>query len=177
MILDTERLILRPWEDADAPRLYELAKDPDIGHRAGWPAHTGVENSLDIIRGPLGAPETYAMVLRESGLPAGSIGLKEPDERFAAADGPQLEIGYWIGRAYWGCGLTPEAAARILRRAFDELHCAAVWCAHYDYNLQSRRVIEKSGFRYQCTKDTTNLLGITNKTLFYAITREEWTAR
>lgn len=174
MTLETTRMILRPWEENDAPRLYELAKDPDIGPRAGWPVHTDAENSLDIIRGPLGGAETYAIILRENGLPVGSIGLKEPEERFERLDGLQMEIGYWIGREYWGMGLMPEAVARILRRAFEDLRCAAVWCNCYESNHQSRRVIEKSGFRYQCTKDTTNLLGITNPTRCYAMTREEW---
>ena len=62
MELKTERLILRPWKDEDAVRLFALAGDPDIGPRAGWPVHTSAENSLDIIRGILGVPETYAMV-------------------------------------------------------------------------------------------------------------------
>lgn len=175
--LESERLILRPWEDGDAVRLYELARDPEIGPRAGWPVHTSKENSLEIIRGVLGAPETYAVVEKASGLPVGSIGLKEPEERFEALDGLQMEIGYWLGREYWGHGLAPESVARILRRGFEELNCVAIWCCHYDFNDQSRRVIEKSGFRYQRTVDTTNLLGKTHPTLCYAITREEWQRR
>ena len=174
MILETKRMILRPWEESDAKRLFQLASDPDIGPRAGWPVHTDEENSLDVIRGVLGAPETYAMVSRESGLPVGSIGLKEPDERFADLDGKQLEIGYWIGRDYWGMGLTPEAVREILRHGFEDLNCAAIWCAHYDFNEQSRRVIEKSGLRHQCARETTNLLGYTHMTHFYALKREEW---
>ena len=174
MELKTERLILRPWKDEDAVQLFALAGDPDIGPRAGWPVHTSAENSLDIIRGVLGAPETYAMVSRECGLPVGSIGLKEPDERFDDVEGLQLEIGYWIGRDFWGMGLTPEAVKEILRHGFEDLDCAAIWCAHYDFNDQSRRVIEKTGFRLQKTKDTTNLLDATHPTLFYALTKEEW---
>ena len=174
MELKTERLILRPWKDEDAVQLFALAGDPDIGPRAGWPVHTSVENSLDIIRGVLGAPETYAMVSRKSGLPVGSIGLKKPDERFDDLEGRQLEIGYWIGRDFWGMGLTPEAVKEILRHGFEDLDCAAIWCAHYDFNDQSRRVIEKNGFRLQKTKDTTNLLDVTHPTLFYALTKEEW---
>ena len=174
MVLETERLLLRPWEDVDAAQLYKLAWDADIGPRAGWPVHTSVENSREIIRGVLSAPETYAMILKETGLPAGSIGLKEPEERFADLDGLQMEIGYWIGKEFWGRGLTHEAVERILRRGFDELNCAAIWCGHYDFNAQSRRVIEKSAFRYQRTVETTNLLGKTHPTLFYAITRGEW---
>ena len=75
MILETERLILRPWCDYDAPDLYIYASDPDVGPPAGWPPHTSVENSLEIIRTVLSAPETYAVCLKESGKPIGSIGF------------------------------------------------------------------------------------------------------
>ena len=177
MVLETKRLSLRPWEDGDAARLYELARDPDIGPRAGWPVHTSVENSRETINKVLSAPETYAVILNENGLPVGSVGLKEPEERFADLTGRQMEIGYWIGKPFWGRGLMPEAVERILRRGFEDLGCDAIWCAHYDFNTQSRRVIEKSGFRYQRTVNTTNLLGDTHPTLFYAMTREEWLSR
>jgi len=175
-ILETTRLLLRGWEERDAARLYDLAKDPEIGPRAGWPVHKNKDDSLATIRNVLSAPETYAVILKENGLPVGSIGLKEPDARFddLPKDALQLELGYWLGREYWGRGLMPEAVQALLRRGFEELGCTVIWCAHYDFNSQSRRVIEKSGFVYQLTKDTTNLLGKTHKTLFYALTKEAW---
>ena len=49
-MLETERLILRPWEESDAETLYEYAKDPDVGPIAGWPPHQSVEESLAVIR-------------------------------------------------------------------------------------------------------------------------------
>lgn len=75
MILETGRLILRRWEEADAEELYQYAKDPAVGPIAGWPPHTSVENSREIIRDVLTAPETYAVVLKETGKPVGSIGI------------------------------------------------------------------------------------------------------
>ena len=77
MILKTERLILRPWEEEDAEELYKYASHPDIGPIAGWPVHTSVENSREIIRGVLSAPETYAVVLKETGCPVGSAGIND----------------------------------------------------------------------------------------------------
>ena len=50
MIFETERLILRPWQESDADDLYRYASDPQVGPIAGWPVHTSVENSLEIIR-------------------------------------------------------------------------------------------------------------------------------
>ena len=61
----TERLILKPWMESDAESLYKYANDPAIGQPAGWPPHTSVEDSLNVIRTVFSAPETYAVVLRE----------------------------------------------------------------------------------------------------------------
>lgn len=60
-ILETERLILRPWLEDDAGELCKYASDPDVGPAAGWPPHTSVDNSRDIISTVLSASETYAV--------------------------------------------------------------------------------------------------------------------
>lgn len=75
MILETSRLVLRPWEESDAEYLYKYASNPDVGPAAGWPVHTSVEDSRAIIKNVLSAPETYAVVLKETRRPVGSIGL------------------------------------------------------------------------------------------------------
>lgn len=181
MTLETARLILRPWEDADAESLYKYASDPEIGSRAGWPPHTSVENSLEIIRDPqaLGGPETCAMVLRETGEAIGSVGLFPPEDvcRLAGlpADALQLELGYWVARPYWGRGLVPEAGREMLRHAFEDLGCAVVHCSHFDFNAQSRRVIGKLGFTYHMTADSPlSRSGESCPTLYYLLTREDW---
>lgn len=179
MTLETQRLILRPWEDGDAEILYKWASDPDLGPRAGWPPHTSVENSLEIIHGPLSEPETYALVLKETGEPVGSMGLFPPEKFCPPEDLPkdavQLEIGYWIARPYWGRGLVPEAGREMLRYAFEDLDCVMAHCSHYDFNAQSRRVIEKLGFTYRMTRETTSgQTGENHITLCYTLTREDW---
>ena len=81
MILETERLILRPWEETDAEDLYRYASHPDVGPIAGWPVHTSVENSRKIIREVLSAPETYAVVLKETGYFDGNLKSKRVQEK------------------------------------------------------------------------------------------------
>lgn len=122
MNMETQRLILRPWTENDAESLYNYAKDPAIGPIAGWPPHTSVENSREIIRDILSAPETYAVVLKETNEPIGSVGIMFADGVHSAdmQDG-DAEIGYWIGVPYWGQGLIPEAVQRLLKRCFVEL--------------------------------------------------------
>ena len=75
MILETKRLILRPWQETDVKECYQYASDPRVGPIAGWPVHTSAENSRQVIRDVLMVPETYAIVLKETGRPIGSIGL------------------------------------------------------------------------------------------------------
>ena len=67
--LETSRLILRPWRESDAESLYKYAKDPAIGPVAGWPPHTSVEDSQNVIRTIFSAPETYAVVLKQGLIP------------------------------------------------------------------------------------------------------------
>lgn len=57
-MIETARLILRPWQESEADSLFKYARDPDIGPIAGWTPHTSVENSLEIIRTVFSAPET-----------------------------------------------------------------------------------------------------------------------
>lgn len=108
--------------------------------------HTSVENSREIIRTVLSAPETFAVCLKESGKPVGSIGFHRND---LAEDDDEYELGYWIGKPYWGQGLIPEAAREMLRYAFEGLGMNRIWCGYYDGNEKSRRVQEKLGFVYQ----------------------------
>ena len=104
MELQTKRLILRPWLESDAEALYKYACNPNIGPIAGWPPHTSVKNSREIIKNVLSAPETYAVVLKETGETIGSVGLMtaRSEIRSARMTGSECEIGYWIGEPYWG---------------------------------------------------------------------------
>ena len=151
-MLKTKRLILRPWQETDAENLYEYAKDPDIGLPAGWPPHTGVENSREIIRIVLSAPETYALCLKD-GRAIGSVGLKLKGSTDMTDREDECELGYWLGKPFWGQGIIPEAAEEVLRHAFEDLGMRAVWCGYYEGNEKSRRVQEKLGFVYRYTTD------------------------
>ena len=151
MILYTERLILRPWEESDAESLYEYAKNPEVGPIAGWPVHTSVENSREIIRDVLSAEETYAVCLREDNKAIGSVGLMIGEHSNLDLPEEEGEIGYWIGVPFWGRGLIPEAVRELIRRGFEDLKLKRLWCGYFDGNIKSRRVQEKCGFVYHHT--------------------------
>lgn len=174
--LETARLILRPWREEDASSLYKYAQDPDIGPRAGWPPHTSVEISKEVIRTIFSVPETYAIILKETREPIGSIGIRfNEDVHSCKKEEHDAEIGYWIGKPYWGKGLIPEAVHYLLHRCFTTLNISTVWCGYYEGNNQSRRVMEKCGFIYHHTEpNKPSPLGDIRTEHFTRITIDEW---
>ena len=174
MILETERLLLRPWRESDAKECYRYAKDPRVGPAAGWPVHRDAEDSRRIIREILAVPETYAMEWKKTGLVIGSVGLHFHSDLAKKED--EAELGYWLGAPFWGRGLTPEAAREVLRHAFEDLGLARVWCGYFDGNERSRRVQEKLGFRYQWTAKDVPVpqMGEVRTGHANLLTREEW---
>ena len=173
MILHTKRLILRPWREDDAENLYTYASDLEVGPPAGWPPHTSVENSREIIRTVLSAPDTFAVCPKENGKPIGSIGFHRND---LAEDDDEYELGYWIGKPFWGQGLIPEASREMLRYAFEDLKMSRIWCGYYDGNEKSRRVQEKLGFVYQRKTEgiEVSLLGEIRTGHSNLMTKERW---
>jgi RimJ/RimL family protein N-acetyltransferase len=65
----------------------------------------------------------------------------------------EYELGYWIGKPFWGQGLIPEASRELLRYAFEDLGMSRIWCGYYDGNEKSRRVQEKLGFVFHHTTE------------------------
>ena len=180
MELQTKRLLLRAWKESDAEALYKYAQNPNVGPIAGWAPHTSVENSREIIKTVLSAPETYAVVLKETGEAVGSVGIMTARSEIHSAKiaDNECEIGYWIGEPYWGQGLIPEAVNELLRYAFENLWQTTVWCGYYDGNEKSKRVQEKCGFVYSHTEvnKTVPLLNEVRTEHFTKISQQEWRA-
>lgn len=177
-ILQTQRLILRPWQEDDAEALYEYACDPRVGPIAGWPVHTSVEYSRQTIRDVLSADETYAVVLKGDERPVGSIGLMLGTKSNCDSGTAEGEIGYWIGVPFWGKGLIPEAVKELMRHAFEDLGLKILWCGYFDGNEKSRRAQEKCGFTYHHTEENKKcaMLNETRTEHFTCITQEQWAA-
>ena len=181
VILETQRLILRPWKKnkADARELYRYAKDERIGRNAGWRVHKDAAESLAIIRDILSTPGIFAVVPKETGLPVGAAGLTWGSTGRRWLGEKEAEIGYWIGVPWQGRGFATEAVRELIRFGFDDMGMDALWCAYYDGNTASARVQEACGFVYDHTVLDTPVeaLGEKRTEHFTKLTREAYAAR
>lgn len=150
MVLETERLILRPWEESDLEDFYEYAKVDGVGQMAGWEPHKSIQESKKILDMFIREKKTFALELKENHKVIGSLGLENLslllDEKYEKLAG--REIGYVLSKDYWGQGLMPEAVKRVIRFCFEDLNYDYLICCHWIENSQSQRVIEKSGFQF-----------------------------
>ncbi|WP_271810268.1 GNAT family N-acetyltransferase [Clostridium beijerinckii] len=174
--LFTDRLILRTWKEEDYEDLYEYAKSELVGPNAGWMPHKDEDESKKIIKIFIKNNETYAIVLKSENKVIGSIGLhdRKPDNNLLKLN--QKEVGYVLNPRYWGKEIVPEAVKSLVDYGFNKLNLELIWCAHFDFNNNSKRVIEKCGFKYKFKK-LERLKLLNNKevtTLYYCIFRTEY---
>lgn len=156
MILKTKRLILRPWRESDAECLYHFAKNPNVGPIAGWPPHKNIEESLNTIRTIFNKKETYAITINERAIGCVSL-IFYPDTNHYWPD-KGVELGYWIGEEYWGQGLVAEASKELIEHGFNDLNIKKIYASFQVENNQSKRVLEKLGFKYYSNLKGTNHL-------------------
>ena len=175
-MLATQRLILRRWEDSDAESLYEYARDPDVGPIAGWPAHQSIEESRTVIRNVFNGKEAYAICLKTDNRAIGAIELKLNGHTDLTDRDDECELGYWLGKPFWGQGIMPEAVKELLRHAFEDLNLSRVWAGTYEGNVKSKRVQEKCGFRYQWKSENVDVPLMYEKRTGYvrSVTKDQW---
>lgn len=176
MILETERLILRRWKESDAENLYEYAKDAEVGPITGWPPLRSIDESRTIIQNVLNGAEAYAVCLKVDGKAIGAIELKLKGHTDMTDREDECELGYWLGKPFWGQGIMPEAVKEMLRHAFEDCGMEKVWCGYYDGNVKSKRVQEKCGFRYQWTTKDVDVPLMHEKRTEHVnlMTKEDW---
>ncbi|MCK3881329.1 GNAT family N-acetyltransferase [Streptococcus suis] len=179
MMLETNRLLLRPWSETDAADLFSQASHHEVGPAAGWPVHQSVEESREIIKTVLSQPETYALVLKETGQVIGSIGLMIGKQSGLDLPDSGAELGYWLGQGFWGQGLIPEACQVLLDYGFSKLNLEKIWCRSFVGNAKSLRVQEKLGFVYQYLLEDVyfSLIDEIRTERVSLLTKEEWQAR
>lgn len=147
--IETDRIILRPWRVDDAEALYRYASDKRVSKLALWPRHTSVEMSRQVITDYfMNAPYTYAIVLKDSNEPIGSIGLVPQGGEHYNLNTGEREVGYWIGYPHWGKGLMTEALNTLIDFAKNTLQLQSLLITADARNIASHRVAEKCKFKH-----------------------------
>jgi uncharacterized protein (TIGR01244 family) len=174
---ETERLILRDAQLADAEAVHQYAADPEVVRYLSW-GPNDLERTRQVLQmraaeqtDPARRAFELMVVEKASGLVVGSAGLRVSDKLDA-------DIGYVLARAQWGQGIVPEACAKLLEVAFGWLGLHRVWASTNAENLASQRVLEKLGLRREAYFVQNELVKDQYRdTLVYALTEAEYWAR
>ena len=144
-VLETSRLLLRPFTRADAPEVQRLAGAPEVADttlNVPHPYEAGMAE--DWIGGhadqfAAGDAAVYAVILRDGACLIGCIGLSISKRHRRA------ELGYWLGVEFWGRGYMTEAAGALVEHGFSLLDLHKIEASHLARNPASGRVMEKIG--------------------------------
>ena len=148
--IETERLILRPFEESDLDDFYEYASVDGVGEMAGWEHHANKDKTKEILDLFIKEDKTFAIYLKSDNKVIGSLGIEKygmEDKLTEFFNYKGREIGYVLSKAYWGMGIMPEAVKAIIHYLFNELNFDFLTCGYYTFNTQSKRVQEKCGFK------------------------------
>lgn len=148
--IETERLILRPWEEKDLLDFFAYTGDEAVAPGMGWVPTESSEEARKRFQEYLSKNESLALELKETGEVIGDISLQaRPWERYPLERTLRgREFGFGIISKYWGRGLMPEAVKAMIAYCFGNLNYDFVSCGHFFGNEQSKRVIEKCGFTH-----------------------------
>ena len=142
IILQTERLLLRPPVAADISHFVPLLNDFDVSKNLAVVPHPYTEDDgcAFVVKTSnarvQGADYVFSILRKKDGV---LIGVRGVHPEF------DLSFGYWIGKPYWGQGYATEAAQRLARFAFDELSAKQLTAGWFHDNPASGRVLEKIG--------------------------------
>ena len=147
--LETERLVLRGLRLEDAEVVFRnWARDEDVARFMRWNVHTDIEATRqwlkeceEIAKDP--TRYEWGIILKETQEPIGSIGS------FISGDEPnRYEVGYCLGKKYWGCGLATEALLCVMNFLTKSVGLKHFICCHALDNSASGTVMVHAGFRY-----------------------------
>lgn len=174
VVLQTPHMTLRPWKESDLEDFYAYASVDGVGQMAGWTPHKSREESQMILNSFVRHRKCFA--LEYQGRVIGSLGVEEYDEA-QYTELSQLrgrELGYVLSKEYWGRGLMPEAVKAVVGYLFETVGVDFLLAGHFDWNHQSRRVIEKCGFRFIKTCPYETRYGTIENSVEYIIYKGEW---
>ncbi|MFD0985879.1 GNAT family N-acetyltransferase [Methyloligella solikamskensis] len=147
MRLQTSRLILRPLSMGDAGRIALLAGDRDIARMTASIPHPYSEwQAAEWLKSVAAGEEGTVFAIEAEGRLIGCTGYRSDD------GGETAEIGYWIGKPFWGNGYATEAVSEVISHAFATESFDALIGGHFEDNPASARVLAKLGFK-RCAEE------------------------
>lgn len=177
-IIETKRLILRPFQIEDAGDMFRnYASDPDVTKYLSWPVYTEEAAAVGRMRFmeecyAKGNISDWAIELKSLGQVIGGI-----DAAFVNEAVESVQLGYCIGKPWWHQGITTEAMTAVLDYFFREAGVNRVEARHARENPNSGKVLEKCGLRYEGTLRASARCnaGICDA-VWYGLLREEYFA-
>jgi [ribosomal protein S5]-alanine N-acetyltransferase len=172
--LETPRLKLRPYTEADIPELLPLIGTREVAATTLRIAHPYTEQDAKAFLELAKDPDKLwlAITLRSDGRQIGGIGLRVEKQHQHA------ELGYWLGVPFWGHGYATEAAADILRYGFETLALHRIFASHFKHNPASGRILKKVGMKYEgCQREHLLKWDRFVDSELYGLLRREWEAR
>ena len=176
VVLEDEKVLLRPLESRDRDAILALASAPEIAANTFVPHPYPPDAADAFIR--LGQEHwrddegyVFGIIEKSSGRFAGCMGIHPAGEHDRA------DAGYWIGLPYWGRGLATAALRLLLRFGFETLKLNRIEAGHFEYNPASGRVMQKAGLRFEGVRRQFVLHREQYKDVrWYAILREDYAA-
>jgi ribosomal-protein-alanine N-acetyltransferase len=153
-MIETERLILRPWREEDREPYAAMMADPEVGY---WLAGTQTRDqslaAIDRFQAELDANGFGMMAAerRNDGAFVGAVELEQLKSTMPIA--PGHEIGWRLARHAWGCGYASEAARALLTDGFQRLGLSEIVAFTAVSNARSRAVMERIGMRHDASRD------------------------
>jgi ribosomal-protein-alanine N-acetyltransferase len=149
-VIETNRLILRPFSLKDAPAMYRnWASDNEVTKYLTWPTHPNIGITEKIIQSWLSEYEKddyyqWCMEWKTTHEAIGSISVVHMNEVTEA-----VEVGYCIGRQFWNLGITSEALLAIVHFFFEDVNTKRIEARHDINNPNSGKVMKKCGFELE----------------------------
>ena len=164
--------LLRPWRESDAASLARYANDPAIAAnlRDVFPCPYTRADADWFIQDCLTREGQMCRAIVISGEAIGSISISRGTDVYRKS----AEIGYWLGRPFWGKGVMTEAGRRMCREVFAAWDIVRIHAEAFARNAASRRVLEKAGFALEGTlRRSVYKNGEMLDSCIYALVREE----
>lgn len=171
--LESKRIILRLPKPYDLVSFFYYASKPNIGPSAGWFPHQNLDDTKKVLDLFIKEGNIWSITIKPDDVMVGSIGLHSRTDDIV--NGMGCEIGFALDDTYWNQGYMTEAVKLVMKYIFMDLNFNYLLVSHADFNLSSKKVILKCGFKYQFTSKKTfienpDIMDV----LYYKLTKKEY---